>query len=409
VIHVADITFNYDSHDPAIAQDPFQVYAELRQSCPVHWSEAWGGYWVATGYQEVLAASRNVKVFKTSQERADGSLQGVTIPSPGQTARMVPLEVDSPECLQYRKLISGFYSPSRIAARAGEFRVLATECIDEVIEQGSCDIVQALTEKLPSMLTLRDIGFPEDRWHEIDTTLHRALFSAPHDPETSTESARMVCLELVEALEASQHRQAGGLLAHLAGCEIDGKPVQEDAIVSMMYFLLLGIDPTSSLTAIALRILDQRPELKARLMADRALIPKAADEFLRWISPVQGTARTLAEPAELGGHELCGGERVLLTWASANRDETVFPRADEIDLDRDSSRHMAFGRGQHYCLGAPMVRGMFTVMLEEVFDRIPDYTVADEAAVRWFPDLTPVYGISALPIRFKPRARTKVM
>ena len=152
---VADL--DYDSHDPAIAVDPFPSYAKLRASCPVQWSRAWDGYWVATGHQEVSAAARDARIFKTSQNLADGTIQGVTIPSLGQTGRMIPLELDSPECLKYRKLISAFYSPSRIAGRADEFRHLAATCVDEVIEAGACDIVEALTEKLPSILTMRDI------------------------------------------------------------------------------------------------------------------------------------------------------------------------------------------------------------------------------------------------------------
>ncbi len=402
-----DIDVDYDSHDPAIAEDPYPVYARLRQSCPVQWSRAWDGYWVATGHREVSLAARNAKVFKTSQDLTDGTVQGVTIPPLGQTGRMVPLELDSPECLKYRKLMAAFYSPRRTAARAGEFRKLARECIDEVIESGSCDIVQALTEKLPSILTMRDIGIPEERWSEIDAMLHRALFSAPHDPPAAREAAQIICLDIVEALESRREGAPGGLLAHLITCEVDGEPVSDDAIVSMMYFLLLGIDPTSSLTAIALRTLDHRPELKARLMADRTLIPKAADEFLRWVSPVQGTSRILSEDVEMAGRTLRKGDRVLLAWAAANRDEGTFTDPDVVDLDRGSDRHMAFGGGPHYCLGAPMVREMFTAMLEEVFDRMPDYSVADES-IRWFPDLTPVYGISALTVRFTPGARHPV-
>lgn len=406
VISLVDVRagFDFDSHDPAIAADPFPTYAELRDSCPVQHSGAWDGYWVATGFEEVAAAARDAKTFKTSQDLPDGTVQGVTIPPLGQTGRMVPLELDSPESLKYRRLISAFYSPRRIDARAAEFRQLAAACLDEVIERGECDLVLALTEKLPSILTMRDIGLPEDRWLEIDSMLYRGLFAAPQDPYTARESAQLICLEILQALD-DRRGEAGGLLQHLSTCEVDGKPVPDDAIVSMMYLLLLGIHPTSSLTAIALLELQRQPELRARLMADRSLIRESADEFLRWVSPVQVAGRTLARDADLGGQRLAGGERVLLAWAAANRDEAVFPHADRIDLDRDAGRHLAFGGGQHYCLGAPMVREMFTVMLEEVLERIPDYVI-DEPGIAWFPDLTPVYGIKSLPIRFSPGGST---
>jgi cytochrome P450 len=192
--------FDYDSHDPAIAVDPFPSYAKLHAPCPVQWSRAWDGYWVATGHQEVSVAARDARLLKTSQNLADGTIQGVTIPSLAQTGRMIPLELDSPECLKYRKLVSAFYSPSRIAGSADEFRHLAATCVDEVIEAGACDIVEALTEKLPSILTMRDIGLPDERWLEINSLLHRALFSTPHDPDTAREasiiSKQMICAGL---------------------------------------------------------------------------------------------------------------------------------------------------------------------------------------------------------------------
>jgi cytochrome P450 len=388
---------DFNSHDPAIAADPFPTYERLRATCPVTWSRSWGGFWVVSGHAEVASASRSPLV-KTAQTLADGTTQGVSIPPLGHTGKLVPLEMDSPACLKYRRLLASFYSPSRVKARMPEFRRLAAECLNEVIESGSCDIVTALTLRLPGILTMRDIGLPEERWAEIETMLHRALLSAPHDLAASREAAQLICLDIIEEMEARRDGANGGLIEYLLKARVDGQPVSDEDIISMMYLLLLGIDPTSTLTATTLLYLAGDPELKARLIADRTLIPDVADEFLRWVSPVQGTSRTLAADMVSGGQELRPGDRLLLIWASANRDESVFPDAGRVDPDRDASAHLAFGGGQHYCLGAAMVRAMFTAMLDEVLTRIPDYVPSADA--KWFPDLSSVYGVNELRITF---------
>lgn len=394
----------FDSHDPAIAVDPFHTYQLIRSTGTVSWTESWGGFWVAAGYHEVATAARS-RSLRTAETTSDGTLQGVSIPPMGHTGRLVPLELDVPQSLKYRRLMGSFYSASQVRARIPEFRTLARWCIDEVIESGECDIVDALTLRLPAILTMRDIGIPEQRWKEVDSMLHRALLSAPHDMDTARDAAQLICLNIVEEMEARRDGEAGGLIGHLLGCTVDGVPVSDEDIVSMMYLLLLGIDPTSTLTATALWHLARTPELKARLVANPVLIPNATEEYLRWVSPVQGTSRTAAEDVELGTEQVRAGERVFLTWASANRDERMFDDPASVDIERDASRHVAFGGGSHFCLGAGMVRAMFGVMMEEVLRRLPDYRLGDESAISWFPDLSAVYGICALPISFPPGPR----
>ncbi|BBH67854.1 cytochrome P450 [Actinoplanes sp. OR16] len=396
-----DTDIDFDTHAPEIAADPFPTYEKLRSGCPVKHTGAWGGYWVAAGHAEVASAARDTN-FRTAQVLADGTVQGVSIPPLGHTGRLVPLEVASPQCLKYRKLLARFYSTSRVAAREAEFRSLAAACVDAVIADGSCDIVDALTLRLPAIITMRDIGVPEDRWRDVDDLVHEALLSAPHDLDGARDAAQMACLDIIEAMDTRGDAEHDDLIDHLRRSEIDGAPVGDDDIVSMLYLLLLGIDPTSTLTATALWHLARNPELRDRLIADPSLIPQAGEEFLRWVSPVQATNRSVGADTELGGRQLAEGDRVMLTWASANRDEGVFADAGTVDLDRDAGRHVAFGGGQHFCLGAGIVRSMFLVMMEEVLTRMPDYRIADPAGVEWFPDLSSVYGVSALPITFTP-------
>ncbi len=404
---------DFDSHDPSLARDPFPTYERLRAAGPVTWSERWDGFWVAVGHEEVAAAARS-RHLVTGRTLPDGTVQGVTIPPLGQTGRMAPLELDAPLALKYRKVLAAFYSVGRVRARESELRDLARTSLDAAIASGTCDIVPAFTLRVPAIVTMRDIGLPDGRWFDVDVLLHRALLSAPHDMPAARHYAQLIALEIVEEMEAVRDlleddpdAPVGGLIAHLLRTTIDGEPVPDEDIVSMMYFLLLGIDPTSTLTATALWHLSHHPELKQQLIDEPRLIPRAADEYLRWISPVQGTSRSAAEDFTLGGQRLAAGERVFVSWAAGNRDESVYPNAAEVDLDRPDARHHAFGGGSHYCIGAGIVKAMFIVMMEEILTRRPDYEVADEDAITWFPDLSSVYGITSLPLHLPPPPLTR--
>jgi hypothetical protein len=394
----------FDMHDPAIAIDPHPTYGELRARCPVSWSTAWGGFWFAARRAEVVDGARSGGL-RTTFELPDGSLQGISIPSLGQSGRLLPLEVDPPRAAEIRRLLAPRYAPRQVAADLPELGRLAQRCVDDVIEEGAADLVVALTSRLPALVVFRELGLPQARWRHVVATIHRALLTAPREPDEARDAALEVCLEIVDAMEAQRAGVGrGGLIADLLQATIDGVPLPGEEIVSIVYLLLLGIDPTSTLTATALWQLARLPELRRRLIADRALLPQAAEEFLRWVSPVQGTARTAHEEVELGGCTLRRGERVVLSWASANRDERCFSQPDRIDVDRQETSHLAFGTGAHFCLGAAAVRAQFCTMADAVLTRLPDYEV-DEAGVDWFPDLSSVYGVRRLPVRFTPGPR----
>ncbi|MDI1460731.1 cytochrome P450 [Catellatospora sp. KI3] len=407
--YAADVPrVGFDSHDPALARDPFAALDRLREDCPVAWSTAWDGFWVVTGHADVGAITRDRR-FHTGYEQRDGSFQGISIPAIGQTGRLVPLELNVPESLRYRRLLAAYYTPNRVAARMAEFRQLADECLDEVVEQGRCDLVRALTERMAAMLTLRDIGLPEQQWAQVDAVLEQALLNGPSDPDAARRAAQELCLMIVDAME--EHRDTGagsGLIAVLLDTVLDGQPVPDEAIVSMMYTLLIGIHPTSCLVSTSLWHLARDPALRRRLAADPDLVHRSADEFLRWVTPIPSTVRTVAQDVRLGGHDLRAGDRVYVSWAGANRDDSVFPDAARVDVDRDAGAHLSFGGGPHYCVGAGAVRAMFTAMVAAVLARMPDFELADPGAVTWFPDVSFCYGVTSLPVVYTPtpRART---
>jgi cytochrome P450 len=176
------------------------------------------------------------------------------------------------------------------------------------------------------------------------------------------------------------------------------------------YVLLLlfgGMDTTSGLTGNALVELSRRPELKQQLIDRPELLRTATEEFLRHGSPTQGLGRTVSRYTEFHGQQLKAGDRVFLLWASANRDPSVFECPAELKLDRHPNRHMAFGVGQHRCLGSNLARVMFQAIITAILRRLPDFTMTEDEPVR-YTDAANVYAPRSLPVRFTPGARVGV-
>jgi cytochrome P450 len=194
------------------------------------------------------------------------------------------------------------------------------------------------------------------------------------------------------------------LLSALVQVERDGRPLDDGAITSVLWNLVGGgLDTTASLTSLTLLYLAEHPEQRRRLIAQPELIGTATEEFLRFFSVSEQLSRTVAADTSLGGQQLHAGDRVLISWLSANRDERTFADPDDVILDRDPNPHVAFGVGPHRCIGMHVARANFQVLLREALDRIPDYEVC---APPQFYDGNPLLnGLVSLPVTFTPASR----
>ena len=402
-----DWSTSFDHHDAYLSRNPYPVYDQLRNQCPVTRTDAWGGFWVVTGHAEVDSVAKNDKDYSSGVLLDDGTIQGVTIPSVGQTRPVIPIELDPPENLKYRKLLNPFYTVQAVRRREDGIRSLVTELIDGFIEAGECDLVHALTLATPAIVTLREVGLPAERWQEFVTWIDTMIHDSGRDPEAAMQAGMAVAGEYMKAI---QDRRENGLrddvISTLMSSEIDGVPVTDEQIVDVGILLLFGgLDTTSAASATTFLHLAQNPEIRERVIADKERSPQIVEEYLRWVSPVQANSRTVTHDVELGGVPLHKGERLLALWAAANHDPAHAPEPHTVSFERGSNPHMAFGVGSHRCLGAHLARTMFRVMLEEVLERLPDYRVADGKEVEWFDNISSVYGVRSLPIVFTPGER----
>ena len=216
----------------------------------------------------------------------------------------------------------------------------------------------------------------------------------------------MILAELQDEVAARRREPRDDLLSQLIHEEVEpGSTLSDDEVVSVLWNLVGGgLDTTTSLTSLTLHHLDERPELRQQLIDRPELLGAATEEFLRFFSVNETLTRTVTRDVELGGQELRRGDHLMLSWLSANRDESAFERADEVVLDRAPNPHLAFGVGPHRCIGMHMARTMFQVLVREVLTRIPDYKV-DRDATRFYEGNPELNGVVQMPATFTPGPR----
>ncbi|WP_035855730.1 cytochrome P450 [Cryptosporangium arvum] len=390
-----------DVHGVEFRDTVYTTYDELRGRCPVAWSTENGGFWALTDYESVFDATRDDDLFT--------STPGVNIPfhagesGAGLAAILPPIHTDPPLTGAMRSLTARFLSPARAEAMIPEIRAIADELIDEFVESGEADLVAQLTTPLPARVILRLLGWDEKPWPDwvrvIHTFIHGDEYGMTRD-EATEQVTNLIFAELGRRDEAVTDDLVGSIL----NGTVDGRPLGvEEQFGYLLLLLFGGMDTTSGLTGNSLLRLIERPELKQRLIEHPETMRLATEEFLRHGSPTQGLARTVSRDADWHGVRLAEGDRALLLWAAANRDPKAFAEPAEIDLERWPNRHMAFGVGQHRCLGSNHARVMFRVMIEQILTRLPDFAPAGEA-VR-FGDASAVYAVKELPVRFTPGER----
>ena len=325
---------------------------------------------------------------------------------PGESPpQFVPLDTDPPIHTQYRRIGVPYFSPKQAKKDEPYFRRIATELIDEFIEDGEADIVGQLTTPLPAIWILKMLGFDETRWREWVYWMHTMIHDR-NSPEAKAAQGNLVGTVFEEINKRRTEGYSDDLLSVIMQGEVDREPLPEHLIFTYAHLMLIGgMDTTSGLTGNALVSLDRHPDLRERLIREPSILPKATEEFLRHDTPAQTQGRTVTKDCVYKGQQFNAGDKILLVHAAANRDPKVFPNPDEIDFDRRPNRQIAFGVGPHRCLGANHAKVMFEVMISEILKRLPDFRIS--GTPEYFGDGGDVWAVRRLPIRFTPGPRSQ--
>ena len=390
---------------------PHAAWRRLRAEAPISWNdgtEDFPGFWSITKYADVFAISRNTASF--SSERGFNLFQNPEDLRPASGVGKILLGIDPPRHRRLRRLITVAFTPRRIALLEPGVRDITTGILDAVAARGSCDFVVDVAAKLPVAVICQMTGVPRQDWDRMFTLTNQVLGSGdpeyqttPGDPAaTAAQGYEEMFGYFARLLAARRAQPRDDLVSALAAAQLDGQHLTDEEILYFCYLLILaGNETTRNATSGGLLALVEHPAEQARLRANPALMPSAVEEILRWTSPVIHMARTAKQDVAVHGVTVAAGERVVLWYPSANRDEEVFPESDRFDVGRTPNYHLAFGIGEHVCLGLNLARLELRVMFEELLRRLPDVTLAgDVERLR----STFIGGVKHMPIRFTPAA-----
>jgi cytochrome P450 len=406
------VRYDFDRYAPEYRHQFESITQEMQGKCPIAWSETHGGHWVAAGNREVFELARAHEFLSNDHDlRGERKgYKGISIPTPARVASVRGgfLEMDPPEQRFYRQALNPYLSPAAVSRWIPMIDEMVRACLDEKIESGQIDFVDDLANIVPAVLTLAMLGIPLKNWTIYCEPAHAAIYTPPDSPDTPRVVAlhQQMGLDLVTQFTQIRENPRPGLVNALLELRINGEPQPDIELFGALGLLIGGgFDTTTALTSHALEWLSQNPEQRTELSRNRAtLLDSATEEFLRFYCPAPGDGRTIAADCEIAGTQFKEGDRVWLSWAMANRDPSVFPNPNEVELDRKGNRHNAFGLGIHRCIGSNVARTVFKRMLLQVLDRMPDYQ-CDPAGTVHYDTIAVIQGMRHLPATFTPGPR----
>lgn len=383
---VKPIDAGFDQHRIDLGEYVYDVLDLSREAQRVSRSESYGGFWVITGYHDVNDAAHDPETFSNRN--------GIAFPPAINSELMIPVSLDPPDNIPYRRILAEPFGPAAILKRENTIRDLANHLIDQFIEEGSADFYQQLGSPLAAVVTLRLLGMDATLWPRYTETSHALwehgwIANLPQETLEELgprlyESYVWVFASMRERIEQIRADKESGdsVIHHLVRGDIDGEPISTEKIMYTIHTIYeAGLDTTASAVGCMAARLGQNPELRAQLVGKPDLIPAFIEESLRIQSPTTMLGRVAAKDCQIGEHLIREGDTVLLSFAAANRDPNVFINPTSFDLNRKPNRHLSFGVGVHRCLGSHIARLELRIVLEELLRRIPDFTVDPETIV----------------------------
>ena len=391
---------DFDHHSEDFVADPWSQLARLRSECPVARTASYGGFWVLTGYEEIRQVATDDETFSSAETL-------VIPPKKNVGQKSIPAEMDAPEFLAFRKVLHPMLSPAAVDRMTPVIERFVHAAIDDFIETGSCDFVHDFADPVPAMTTLYKLGLPVELWKDFSVPLHQVVFLRQDSPRrvNVAEGLQFVAQTIRDTIAARRKSPRDDMISYMLNATVDGRPVTDHEVKEMATLIVQGgFDTTGSAISNALIQMDNDRDLRRHLIEEPSLMASAVEEFLRFEAPQMAMARTATKDVVIGDRHISAGDLVLMVWASANRDDSVFDDPDRIVPDRFPNRHVTFGLGAHRCLGSNLARRQMQVALQGVLRRLPDYTIDHDNAVR-AETVGIVYGMFSLPAHFPPGER----
>ncbi|OBA99459.1 cytochrome [Mycobacteriaceae bacterium 1482268.1] len=384
-------------HSPDFyAGDPYPAYRELRGTTPVVWNDV-TNFWALTKYEDIRIVSGHPQTFT--------STKGITIPDPAQPSPVQEgnlIFTDPPRHRQLRKLINSGFTRRQVSLLEPKVREIVKGILDNVDPSRDYEFAEEIAAPLPTRLIAEMLGAPPEDWEQFRAWSDAAVGTADPDIELDNVVALGQLYEyftkLIEARRSGDVTGQTDLLSILAAAEVDGERLTDEDLLNFSFLLLVaGNETTRNLIALGTIALLDHPDQFAMLHSDPSLLTCAVEEMLRFTSPVTHMAREATQDVEIRGQKIKAGDTVVMLYGSANRDEEIFgPTSEEFDITRNPNPHIAFGAGEHACLGAQLARLEARIMFEVLLGAYPSIELTgDVTRLR----ATMVPGVKRMPVR----------
>jgi len=376
--------------------DPYPHYAKMRATAPVFFNPE-RQVWEVYGYHDIQTVLGDPVTFSSEVHSAAVKAKLQTM-----------VTMDPPRHTQFRKLISRAFTTKVVTALEPSIQAITDELLDQVATTGHMDIMTDLASPLPVTVIAELLGLPlSDRgrfkgWSDPAVKAAEMAIQGKIPEPHLLESVSQLT-QYLEALAVERQRQPGNdLISGLATADVDGERLTIQEITSTCRLLLIaGYETTTNLLGNAIHLLLQHPDALAQVRTDPELLPLAIEEVLRYSAPFQLFARIATRDVEVGGQLIRAGQHVMVFNASGNRDDTAFPDPDRFDITRSPNRHLSFGHGIHYCLGAGLGRLEARIAINTLLQRFPDIRLDEGKPIEPLSS-TVLFGLRHLPIRFTP-------
>ena len=398
-------TLTYNPYAFATHDDPYDTYRRLRDEAPAWWNDDLQ-FWVLSRFADVSDAFRDHELFCSSGGIALEARRPLGTVNPHMHQM---IELDPPDHTVFRRLVGRAFTAPKVIGMETEIRRIVDGYIDRVIEAGDADMVTDITGPFPMDVISAILGLPEaDRpmlRHHADKILIREDGSMEM-PAEAIDGLFALLGYFVEDLARRRVDRGTGLISDLLDLEVDGRSLTEKELLGFcILFVIAGHETTTKMVANAVEILSRHPDQREQVVADPSLVPGTLEEVLRYHPSTQYMIRTATRDVEMHGRQIRRGQSVMLLMAAANHDEREFgPTSEVFDIHRRPERHLAFGYGVHFCMGAALARMEGRIALEQIHSRLRNLQVDHDRAQRFHSGN--VTGWTSLPITFDPAPRS---
>ncbi len=386
---VNDWSTDFDHLDPRWVENPYPIWDELREKCPVAHTERFRGVYFPSRYEDVRAVAYDTEHF-SSRRIIVRETPPPRIPAP-------PITSDPPEHRPAKNLLLPAFTPDAIKQHEPRTREICARLVEGFAGKSGCDAAADYAQEIPVRVIAVMLGLPEEEGDRFRKWIHEILELGITRPDILMKAMGETSAYFQVEIEKRKSVPRDDLITQLSRATIDGQPISEDHLLGALRLILIaGIDTTWSAIGASLWHLAGHPSDRERLISSSDLMPTAIEEFLRAYAPVT-MARLVKEDTHFGDVDMKAEDWILLSFPAANRDPAKFDQADQVVIDREVNRHAAFGLGIHRCLGSHLARMELRVALEVWLSRIPQFALADPAAVSW--SVGQIRGPRTLPLR----------